>query len=88
MKEGKIGALMYDGRMKVESEEEMGDYFDCRFILGSLVKVERVWSMADKILQPSRFSTCPYLLEVILFLKFNNKYWDSQSYQFGPGGGL
>jgi hypothetical protein len=35
--------------------------------------------MADKILQPARFSTSPYLLEVIHFLKFNNKYWDKRT---------
>jgi hypothetical protein len=48
-------------------------------ILGSAAEVERVWSMADKILQLARFSTSPYLLEVIFFLKFNNKYWDKRT---------
>jgi hypothetical protein len=66
-------------RMKVETEEELGDYFDCRFILGSAAEVERVCSMADKILQLARFSTSPYLLEVILSLKFNNKYLDKRT---------
>jgi hypothetical protein len=30
-------------------------------------------------IQPVRFSTSPYLLEVILFLKFNNKYWHKRT---------
>jgi hypothetical protein len=66
-------------RMKVEAEEELGDYFDRRLILGSAAEVERVWSMADKILQPARFSTSPILLEIILFLKFKNEYWDKRT---------
>jgi hypothetical protein len=47
-------------------------------ILGSAAEAER-GSMADKILQPARFSTSPYLLEVILFLNFNNKYWEKRT---------
>jgi hypothetical protein len=50
-------------RMKVEAEEDLGDYFDCRFILGSAAEVEKVWSMADKILQ------LPASVLVILFLR-------------------
>jgi hypothetical protein len=49
-------------RMKGEAEEELGDYFDCRFILGSAAEV---------VSNLPHFSTSPYLLEVILFLKFS-----------------
>jgi hypothetical protein len=38
-----------------------------------------VWSTADQILKPARFSTSPYLLEAILFLKYNSKYWDKRT---------
>jgi hypothetical protein len=50
-------------RMKVETEEELGDGFDCRLILGSAAEVERVRSMADKILQ------LPASVLVLLFLR-------------------
>jgi hypothetical protein len=66
-------------KLKVEAEEQLGEYFDCSFILGSAAEVERVWSTADQILKPARFSTSPYLLEAILFLKYNSKYWDTRT---------
>jgi hypothetical protein len=43
--------------------------------LGSGVEIERVWSAAEKFLIPARFSTHPLLLDAILFLRFNEKYW-------------
>ena len=53
-----------------------GTYHNCDFILGSSAEIERVWSMAEKLMHKSRYSTAPNLLEAILFLKYNKDYWD------------
>jgi hypothetical protein len=62
-------------KRKQRDEIKYGEYRICDFILGSGAEIERVWSAAEKFLIPARFSTHPLLLEAILFLRFNEKYW-------------
>jgi hypothetical protein len=65
--------------LKVNAEEQLGEYFVCSLILGRAAEIQRVWSTAEQILKPARFSTSPSLLEDILFLKYNFKYWDKRT---------
>jgi hypothetical protein len=44
-------------------------------ICGSAAEVERVWSMAGKILTNERSSTSPLLFECIMYLKYNRDLW-------------
>jgi hypothetical protein len=64
----------------IGDRDTMGEYRKCDFILGSAAEIERVWSAAEKVLRPARFSTHPSLLESILFLQFNwSKFTVSES---------
>jgi hypothetical protein len=60
-------------KRKERDEDKYGD--KCDFILGSAAEIERVWSAAEKVLSPARFSTHPSLLESNFFLQLNRKYW-------------
>jgi hypothetical protein len=62
-------------KRKERDEDIYGEYRKCDFILGSAAEIERVWSAAEKVRSPARFSTHPPLLESILFLQFNKKHW-------------
>ena len=62
-------------KRKEREEEKYGQHINCDFILGSAAEIERVWSAAERVLTNDRFSTHPVLLEAILFLRFNQKYW-------------
>jgi hypothetical protein len=64
-----------DRKRKQRDEIKYGEYRNCDFILGSGAEIERVWSAAEKILVPARFSSHSLLLEAILFLRFNENYW-------------
>lgn len=68
-----------DKKRKERADEQYGDYRNCDFILGSAAEIERVWSAAEKILTSDRFRTHPILLETILFLRFNKKYWNKHT---------
>jgi phosphoenolpyruvate synthase/pyruvate phosphate dikinase len=46
-------------KKKERAEERYGDYHKADFVLGSAAEIERVWSSAEKILTPARFSTHP-----------------------------
>ncbi len=48
---------------------------NCDFNLGSAAELERLWSVAKKILKDNRKSMTPLLFEALLFLKVNNSYW-------------
>jgi hypothetical protein len=61
-------------KRKQRDEIKYGEYRNCDFILGTGAEIERVWSAAEMILVPARFSTRPLLLEAILFLRFNENY--------------
>jgi hypothetical protein len=64
-----------DKKRKERDDEKYGEYRSSDLILCSCTEIERVWSAAEKVLTPARFSTHPVLLEAILFLRFNKKYW-------------
>lgn len=46
------------------------------FVLGSVAKVERLRSQARHLLTDNRKKCSPILVEAILFLKVNARYWD------------
>ena len=46
------------------------------FIPGSSEVVERLWSMANKLLNENRSRTFPLLMESLFFLNENRRYWD------------
>ena len=61
-------------RQKVlESESE---YIDSRFVLGSSAECERLFSMARYVFCENCRSISPLVLESILFLKLNERFWD------------
>lgn len=50
----------------------------CNFILGSVAEVERLWSSAKHLLGEKRHAMTPLLLEALLFLRFNECFWDEK----------
>ena len=46
------------------------------FIPGSSEVVERLWSMANKLMNENRSRTFPLLMESLLSLNENRRYWD------------
>ena len=52
------------------------DYENCNFVLGSSTVVDRLWSMANKLLDVNRSRASPLLMESLLFLRQNRRYWD------------
>lgn len=56
-------------------------YLNCGFILGSVAEVERLWSVADNILTDNRMRSTPQLVEAILFLRINSRFWDVELVQ-------
>jgi hypothetical protein len=75
------------GKRKQREEAESGEmqYMNTNFILGSAAVVERLWSNAGNILTKNRSGMTPQLLEAILFLKYNRRFWNqalvSDAYQ-------
>ena len=52
------------------------EYVDTNFILGSAAHVERLWSIAKNVSTCARRRMTPQLLEGLLFLKENERFWD------------
>ena len=44
-------------------------------ILGSAAEVERLWSMAGRVLTKDRSAMSPLLFECIMYLKYNRELW-------------
>ncbi len=61
---------------KKRKVEEGSTYIDCRFILGSVSEIERMWSRAKYVLSDQRSRLTPELFEAILFLKLNSRFWN------------
>lgn len=62
-----------------EAEEEAANtYIDTRPFLSSAAIVEQLWSEADAILVKRRRRMNPIMLECLLFLKANRKYWNQE----------
>jgi hypothetical protein len=53
-----------------------GQHMNVNFILASAAEVERLWSIASDIMQTNRRGMSPMLLEALLFLKINRRFWD------------
>ena len=60
-------------RRRIESATNYGD---CRYVLGSVAEVERLWSTCGYILTQNRRSMTPQLFETLVFLKLNERFWD------------
>ena len=62
------------------SELEVTDvhskYHKLNYIGGSAVEVERLWSEAKFVLTAHRAKMSPIVFEALIFLKFNQQYWD------------
>lgn len=52
-------------------------YMNCDFILGSVAEVERLFSFYKYFLTQNRRSSTPQLFEAIVFLKLNERFWNS-----------
>ena len=48
------------------------------YIIGSVAKCERAWSIAGLIRTPLRQSHSPIVFEAILFLNQNSQYWSME----------
>ncbi len=46
--------------------------------MGSVAEVERLFGMAKYVMAENRLSLTPQLFEAIMFLKFNERFWDAQ----------
>ena len=60
-------------RRKLSSSVE---YVNCDFIHCSVAEVERLWSLCGRVLQDDRRSMTPQLLESLVFLRLNERFWD------------
>lgn len=52
------------------------EYIPSGFLLGSVAEVERVWSISKHLLGDVRNYFSPLMLQTILFLRFNERFWD------------
>ena len=60
-------------RRKLRSSAE---YMDAKFLLGSSAEVERVFSAGKLVLSQNRKAMSPQLFEALIFLVYNNRFWD------------
>lgn len=63
-------------RRKISSAAQ--EYVNCDFILGSVAEVERIWSISKHVLTVERRLMTPQLFESIVFLKYNERFWNEQ----------
>ena len=68
-------------RCKNKSHCNEVDYGELDFILGSAAVVERLWSIADGLIDGHRNNTSPVLMEALLHLRANRQYWDTHLVQ-------
>ena len=66
-----------EARLKANRNAPKSKYVNLDFVLGSAAEVERLWSMAKYVLSNQRKSMSPLLLECLMYLKFNRKFWDA-----------
>ena len=72
-------ASMADCLAKRENVFAEGNpYHDCRFILGSAAEIERVFSVAIRILVDRRHAVTPQVYEPLIFLKCNSRFWHAE----------
>ena len=58
--------------------EDNCEFMNCDFILGSVAEVERLWSIAKRVLTDDRKEKSPIVFEALVFLNVNREYWDEQ----------
>ena len=51
-------------------------YHNLDYIGGSSAEVERLWSEAKFVLNAHRAKISPIVFEALMFIKFNQQYWD------------
>lgn len=61
---------------RTAAEDTPNLYPNIKFICASTACVERVWSIAQRIVTKDRCSMYPKMVEALLFLKFNSELWD------------
>ena len=62
-------------RFKRRKKNVNHDYVNCNFILGSSAVVDSLWSMANRLLDRNQSRKSPLLMESLLFLHQNRRYW-------------
>ena len=60
----------------LQRESKKNPYHDFSFLFASAAEVERVWSKALYVFVQQRRKMHPQLLEALLFLKENKRFWD------------
>eukprot|EP00171_Calliarthron_tuberculosum_P002072 IDg2072t1 len=63
---------------KRQKVSRISDYINCDFVLGSIAESERVWSICKYVLSDHRCSLTPQLFEAIIYLRYNDRFWDPQ----------
>lgn len=63
--------VMGEIRKRQKLSNSTPKYIDTRFLLCSVAKVERLWSLAGNVLTKNRKLCTPMLAEALLFLKVN-----------------
>ena len=56
-----------------------------QFLFAPNAQVEQMWSQAKYILSQQRSRTSPLLIETILYLKINDRFWDKKTVIKGIG---
>ena len=54
------------------------NHINCNFIVGSVAKVERLWSIGKLVCTSSRRRMTPQLFEALLFLRENERFWNER----------
>ena len=73
--------MTYQERQELHKKKRRIDndqYGYVDFILGSAAVVERLWSIADRLVDGERNNTSPLLTEALLFLWENRSYYDME----------
>ncbi len=55
------------------------DYMDSAIIIVSVAEVERLWRIDKYVATVNRWLATPMIFEALVFLKVNERYYDTQS---------
>jgi hypothetical protein len=77
------GSPSFDVHLQMQLEKRANEdrlmespYVNTNFIFGSTAEVKRLWSISSYILTKQRQRMTPQLFEAILFLRYNERFWD------------
>ena len=73
---GIVDFLKNDRKRKINDTKNEYLYIDCRFIFGSVARVERLFSHCKHFKTETRHTLTPQLFEAINFLKSNRELWE------------